>query len=63
MTQEKKPSKKKKQGSTLCKMKKNSFIKDHLEEYRALVVGAHYLCTKCGRTAKLKKHLCKAIDL
>ena len=53
MPQEKKTAKKKtkKQPKTLCKIQKNNFIKSNLDEYRAFVVDANYLCTKCGRVA------------
>ena len=35
----------------LCKLVKKDFLEDRLEEYKALVVDAKWVCKECGRAS------------
>jgi hypothetical protein len=43
----------------LCLLKNVGYVKRHLDDYKALVRDAKYVCRKCGRAAARKKNLCK----
>ncbi len=43
----------------LCKLVKHDVLEEDLEAYKKLVVDPTHLCTKCGRVANDKDHLCK----
>ncbi len=43
----------------LCKLVKDDYLKDELNEYIQLVEDAKYVCRKCGRLAHKEKRLCK----
>ena len=42
----------------VCGLKKDT-IKDNLDEVIEIVADAKYICCKCARVSKSKKHLCK----
>jgi hypothetical protein len=46
----------------LCKWDKGSYEKN-LETVMDIVNNPRYICKTCGRAARLKKNLCKAVSL
>ena len=43
---------------TLCCLDKDE-IEDNLHDIAEVVTNAKYICRKCARVARKKKHLCK----
>jgi len=43
---------------TLCELEKSGFVKENLEDYKLLVKKGKFVCSRCGRVARKKKHLC-----
>lgn len=48
--------------TTLCALKRNA-IDAHIADLAALVANANYICHRCARSARKKKHLCKPVKL
>jgi hypothetical protein len=48
--------------STLCKIKKRGLSKEAALIYK-VVHDAEYICEKCLRSARKKKHLCQPVAL
>ena len=48
--------------SKLCKIIESGEHKNNMDEYIALVKDGHFVCGKCGRVAKDKKHLCNGLS-
>jgi len=47
---------------TLCRLDRNE-IEESINELTEIVSNAKYLCHKCARVSKKKKHLCKPVKL
>lgn len=47
---------------TLCDWSKKE-IPNRLDELRAIVIDARYICRKCGRVANEERWLCRPLNL
>lgn len=47
---------------TLCCLDRDD-IEEHLDTVAKAVAGARYICRRCARAARKKKHLCKPVRL
>lgn len=47
---------------TLCRLDRDD-IRDNIDEIAKVVSPPKYICRKCARVSKKKKHLCKPLKI
>ena len=50
-------------NKSLCKLVKEKWLKQNLDEYIGLVSKPKYICKNCGRAANRKKNLCDSVKI
>ncbi len=43
----------------LCKLVKEEYLEDHMDDYLEIIKKPKYVCKKCGRVADSEDRLCK----
>jgi hypothetical protein len=47
----------------LCYLVNMGYVENSLEDYKALVKDALFVCKRCGRTANSDENLCRPVKL
>jgi hypothetical protein len=47
----------------LCYLVNMGYIESSLDDYKALVKDAMFVCTRCGRTANSSESLCRPVKI